>query len=459
MSDEAGIGPVFEEPSCLCRCRWLKLLFLAVTILFPVGAACVALSSHSRIVGFLGPAEGWLITIGKATGLGAATLLLMQFVLSARLKLLDRLFGLDRLLRVHRLLGATAGVLACMHPLFLYASATYEIGPVRSSAWPVYLGAAALVLLGVVICTSLWRVFLELPYGAWLWVHRMVFVVVVAAVVHAMRIGSDLRVGWTRVMATAALTGYAGLFIWAKLIRPLLLGGRRFTVTAVNQLNHNVCRIELALPEGAAFRRFPGQFAFLKIRSRNVPAEEHPFTISSGPAQDGHIQFTIKASGDFTRLISKAAPGDLARVDGPYGLFSYALKTGPAQPLVMIAGGVGVTPMLSMLCDLSVREPDRQTTLIWANRTEEDIFARPFLEEVSAKMANLTVHHVLSRQADWPGEKGRLDRAKLDRLLPSIRRDLQYFLCGPGAMMDSVKSYLLKLGARRRRIHTERFSF
>jgi len=426
-------------------------------VLLPAGAAATAFRNHSNMVAFLGPVEGWLVTTGKAAGLTAAVLLLMQFALSARLKLLDRAFGMDRLLKLHRILAAAVVMLACLHPLCLYATGTYEIGPWRSSAWPVYLGVAVLVLLLAVVCTSLWRVFLELPYGTWLWIHRLVFVAVVAAAVHVLRIGSDLQPTPVRACAGAILAAYAGLFLWVKMVRPVILARRRFVVTAVVPLNYNVCRIEVSPQAGKGLSHLPGQFAFLKIRGKRLPAEEHPFTISSGPARDGKLQFTIKASGDFTKQIPNTAPGDAARVNGPYGRFSYLLKSGPAQPLVMIAGGVGVTPMLSMLAHLAVNEPDRAATLIWCNRNEEDIFARDQLDELRRRMTNLTVHHALSIQRDWSGQTGRLDRAKLDRMLPANRHQAQYFLCGPPGMMDSVKSCLLKLGAGRRRIHAERF--
>ena len=85
------------------------------------------------------------------------------------------------------------------------------------------------------------------------------------------------------------------------------------------------------------------------MTSRDVSSEEHPFTISSAPGDDGCLAFTVKASGDYTRALRQAVQGDRARVDGPYGRFSYVLRTQPGQPLLLIAGGVGITPMLSML--------------------------------------------------------------------------------------------------------------
>jgi len=436
---------------------WVRPVAAAALVLLPCGMAAIAFRTHAFRVEFFGQLQGWLITSGKAAGLAALTLVMLQFAMSARLRLLDRAFGLDRLMRVHRYAGAAAGVLAVAHPLLLFAADNYRAGPMDLSSWPLLLGAAVLTLLAVVLCTSLWRAFLMLPYGVWLWIHRLVFVIAAAAVTHALRLGADLSQAWARTALLVLFGAYAALFAWVKAARPILLLRRRFSVAAVRQLNHNVCRLELTPISHPGLVNLPGQFAFLRIKGRNVPSEEHPFTISSPPARDGAVAFTIKASGDFTRLIPHVAPGDRAKVHGPFGRFSFLARTQPGRPLVMIAGGVGVTPMLSMLGYLAEADPQRQVTFIWANRRQRDIFDMQWLEQIAARMPHLDVHHVLAEQPDWPGERGLLDRAVLDRLLPANRGQADVYLCGPPAMMDSVRSSLLKLGVRRRGIHTERF--
>ena len=125
----------------------------------------------------------------------------------------------------------------------------------------------------------------------------------------------------------------------------------------------------------------------------------------------------------------------------------------------MIAGGVGVTPMLSMLRYMVDADQMRKATLIWSNRTEADILCREEIEAVEAKLPNFAVHHVLSEQADFQGRTGRLNQDMLRELLSNSSHAAAIFVCGPPPMMDSVCRDLKEIGYSPRTIFTERFSY
>ena len=438
--------------------RWVAPAAIVLAVALVAGAAWIAFRDLDAQIDLHTAGPAWLMALGKAAGLAAALLLMLQFALSARLGVLDRAFGLDRLLRAHRAVGAAAAVLACCHPFLLYGPGVCAIGPARWDVWPELLGAGVLVAVWLIVCTSIWRVFLLLDYRAWRWIHQLVFVAAVGATVHGLERGSDLAAGWTRLAWWVILAAYAALGAWVKLVKPLLLRRRRYTVAEVRRLSHNICRIELTPPAGRGPRHLPGQFAFLRLIGQAVSSQEHPFTISSAPRADGTVALTIKASGDYTETVDRVRPGEKAVLDGPYGRFSYLLGGRAAGGLLLIAGGVGATPMLSMIRHLAETEPDRPVTFIWSNRARQDIFAADELEQLSGRMPNLRVHHVLTRQPDWDGPAGRLDEQMLRRLAGDVRQLAAAFVCGPPSMMDGVSAALGRLGLPRRRIHTERFA-
>ncbi len=417
----------------------------------------VAWSNYEGQAGVIGAGPARFVGAGKSAALLAATLVMFQFVLSSRLKTLDRLFGIHRLLRLHSITGPTAAVLALSHPFLIYGSKAYAGGQTLAEFWPQLLGGAILLTLATMVATTFGRRFLELPYERWKRIHQLAFVTAALLAVHALVLGSDLKSGWPRILFVSLLGMYLAFFCRVKLIKPAQLKSRRFEVIDVARLNHDTWNLKLK-PTGEDFSYLPGQFAFLTLYRHNEKPCEHPFTISSSPTDREHISFTIKESGDFTNTIGATKPGELARVEAPFGRFSY-LKLPAFDQLVMIAGGVGITPMLSCLRHIAASGFATPLTLLWANKMKGDIFLESELNEIAAALPDLKVHHVLSRQPDYEGLTGRVDRNLLLKLIPNLSRDTHVMLCGPRAMMKNAAQALRAVGVSRSRIHTERFSF
>ncbi len=436
------------------------ILLMAVAVGLLVGSSLIALRAHAEDVSEFGRTAALLVTTGKIFALLAATLVFLQFTLGAKLKVLDRVFGLHRLLLAHRFLGLTVAVFASLHPLLVFAPKAREIGALRLEIFPELLGAALLIGLWTGVCTGLWRGFLNLRYEVWYRFHRLgMFSAVVLIALHVLNVSDDLVEGWPLYALGVAFSLYGVLFFWAKVIKPRLLKRRTHAVKNLTTAGRDTYAIELSPEDDGVFSYAPGQFAFVTFHSEALPSERHPWTISSTPTRPQSLIFTIKCSGDFTAHIGKLEAGDTAVVDGPYGLFSYpAYVRDPNAELVMVAGGVGVTPMLSMLRYMADRDETRKVTLVWSNRTEADILCREELEAMEAKLSNLSVHHVLTRQKDFQGPTGRLDAAMLKELLSGCTPEAAVFVCGPPPMMDDVCKALRGIGFRARRIHTERFS-
>ena len=206
---------------------------------------------------------------------------------------------------------------------------------------------------------------------------------------------------------------------------------------------------------------YPGQFHFLTFRRDPIlPVEEHHWTISSSPTEPGFVSSTIKESGDFTATIGKTKTGDTALVYAPFGRFSYLLHS-DERDFVFIAGGIGITPLMSMLRHMRDTQAGARVLLLYANRCEEDIVFREELAEIErGEHPRLKVIHVLTEAGNgWQGEKGRLDHERLER---HCRIDLDakaFYICAPAALTKSVILFLKNRGVKDGRIHFEYFSF
>jgi predicted ferric reductase len=183
-------------------------------------------------------------------------------------------------------------------------------------------------------------------------------------------------------------------------------------------------------------------------------SESHPFTIASSPTQED-LSITAKAVGDFTSSLWEAKAFSSALIDMPFGTFSYLNHS--VKELVFVAGGIGITPFMSMLRYMRDSGEEIPVVLFWSNRHERDIVFRAELLDMEQSMPVLTVVHVLSRQTDWPGEKGHVDAQKLQTYIEGFSIP-DFFICGPIPMMNAVKSTLRDLKVPSRRIHMERFA-
>ena len=132
------------------------------------------------------------------------------------------------------------------------------------------------------------------------------------------------------------------------------------------------------------------------------------------------------------------------------------LHQGPGY--VFVAGGVGITPIYSMIATMFLREDIRPVILFYTNPDWESVTFREQLHELESYMPNLRVVHVLKKAPpNWQGPTGRLNADVLARYLPRQYQSFEYFLCASEAMMDTVEEALLELGVSDYRIHSERF--
>lgn len=435
----------------LARTLWATVL--PVVLLTPV-----LLGLHT------GDGSSLLSGLSVGIGLLATSVLVCTVVLPSRLRSLTRTFGISGVLGMHRFTGLLTTVLVLVHLALVLAANPANVSlldvihaPNRART----ATGATLALIGLAVL----RRRLRHHYELWRWVHlALAGSVLMLTALHIWLLDHLVRDGVMRAWFTVLALGVFGVLAYRWLWRPVFGARSRYSVREIRPETDTVSTLVLE-PRGDRHRPgrhtlefAPGQFAWLRLRP-SIGAQEHPFTIASSAYQGTQTEFTIRHSGDFTRTLCQLRPGDPVWLDGPHGDFSADLHS--SAGLVMIAGGVGITPMISMLRTLAHRCDERPHRLIAVARTTDELLFRAELTGLKQQL-DLTVVELLRRPAEgWTGPSGVVDEALLTALLPSRprRNRLGYYLCGPPALVTDVVTVLGRLRVPLPQIHTEQFDF
>jgi predicted ferric reductase len=412
------------------------------------------------------PRRPWLDELSSGLAMAGFAVLLLEFALSGRYRRLSARVGMDLTMRFHQLMALAALAFLLFHP-FLYAPAFSERPAYGAgTATRVLLTPAATVsgmlawmLLVMLVAFAWFRTQLRWSYEAWRLSHGLgALAIAVLGAHHTLDTGRYAQDPWLRGVWLAACAAALVSLALVYLVKPLAQSRRRWRVAIVAPEAERIWRVVLEPDTARDFRFAAGQFVWLKLHRALGRITEHPFSIASAPGQLPRLQFLVKEAGDFTRCIGRVAPGTAAYVDGPYGDLTLTGRSGAG--IVLIAGGVGIAPILGLARDLAATHDPRPLTIVYADRTAAQLAARAELE-VMARAPGRELHLVLDEPpADWSGLRGRLDTANLRACLPRAgAAEWLYFVCGPPAMIDSVEASLAALGVPLSQIASERFVY
>jgi len=442
--------------------RFLLGFLAALAALLTVGfwardqlPALFQASSSARL------AQG-LLSLGRLTALMAVCGLLLQLMLIGRLKWVEPVFGHDRLTRVHHSNALLIVTLLITHPILVTAGHALQD---KVSLWvqareflrdwdDVPLALAGWLTLMTAATSSVAIVRRRLRYETWHATHLMLYAALGLALLHQFRVGADLTANRLFAIWWGGLYIFAGanLFLF-RCGGPLRNYARwRFRVDHLERETADVASVYIS---GQDLSRFPiraGQFMIVRFLAKGFWREGHPFSLSCRP-NGRWLRLSIKNVGDFTARIPLLPPGTPVVIGGPYGVFT--ARQCQLQRVLMIAAGIGITPIRSLAEELL--KSGHVITLLYGNRTRDGIVFYDEWEALQTTTGALHVVHVLSHDPTWPGETGRIDAEKIQRLAPDAR-DREIYLCGPPPMMTTTLAALHALGVPRGQIHYERFS-
>jgi predicted ferric reductase len=393
--------------------------------------------------------------IGQLTGIIGAQLFAFALILSARISFLEKLFGgMDKLYVIHHRVGTIAFGFLCVHPIILacrFASSSFRdvanfLSPFGNT-WPVISGITAILVMLVLLTVTFYGSAYDYPKLKL--AHRFLGLGFFFGFLHILFIPSSLSsdaVLRFSLIITAALGLLA--FTYRTLLGKWLVPRYKYSVASVSAIAGQVTEIVLTT-HGKMLYHLPGQFGMLSfVGSPVVPNEEHPFTLSSS-GEDGIVRFSIKGLGDYTKLLGGLTVGTEALIEGPFGEFSYVYGS---EKQVWVAGGIGVTPFVSMAEHLlTLKEFPYFIDFYFSVRTEADTPYKELFEKVAKKFPSFVFHLVPS------DTKGFVTGDLLISELKDIHfRDI--FICGPPPMMSALIDQLVVLGVKNERIHSERFA-
>jgi predicted ferric reductase len=306
--------------------------------------------------------------VAKLGSLPATLLMCWAFVFSTRFFWVRWLFGgLDKVYAAHAKIGKITFFVLLLHPIFLAMHRLPDVAAYFSYLWfsPQWVrntGIIALVLFTLLVVMT---ISVKVAYHRWKITHNFFGLVLLLVIWHIVLADGDitrypLLRFWFTSWLLLALASYVYIRVLYRFFGPLY----DYTVIG-NESRGDV--MELILAPANPHRRMkhqPAQFAYVAFRSPHIGPESHPYTVSSPPGTD-HLRMSIKALGDYTNQLHKVQPGTRAEIWGPYGYFSDYLFEHPGKESVFIAGGIGITPFLSILEDELFQKHDQRMTCLY----------------------------------------------------------------------------------------------
>ena len=407
---------------------------VCVLLIIPIVLWAVAQPLDGR---FATAAES-LASLANITGLAGTAAFAVNVVIGCRIGAVVRLFGdPEEMYAVHRRLGAFALALLSAHAMLALGHAATDSAESVLAAfpptadWAVFAGSVALA--GMIAGLAL-TFFGQLKYESFIFVQRALGVTFVVAALHTFGV-PGVRSSPPLLVYFSALTALAVLaFVYRSLLGLLLARRHRYSVASTNRLDASTTEIRLK-PSGRALAFRPGQFIFVSFRSAATGPEPHPFSIASSP-HGSTLDLVVKALGDYTTTLMEIPPGVRADIEGPYGSFSHLNV--PRVRQVWIAGGIGVTPFLSMA--RSIEASSYEIDFYYCTEGAEHAHFFDELCEIADRNPRFRVVPVRKRSL------GRISASDIVGVSRPVQNDAAILICGPPQMIQNLTEQFLETG-------------
>ncbi|HUJ42111.1 MAG TPA: ferric reductase-like transmembrane domain-containing protein [Opitutaceae bacterium] len=382
-----------------------------------------------------------------------------------------KITGWNWLIFFRRTLGLYAFFYGCVHFLLFFSldrslSVSGTLSEMLKRKYLV-VGATGLLLMAPLAATSTNAMIKRLGATRWRKLHRLVYAAAIAGVIHYyMLVKADVRQPLAFAGALAVLLGFRLIVSWrrarpvtAAAVKPKIWSGP-LQVTRIVQETPEVRTFRLASPDGGRrpFDHLPGQYLILSLQIGGKKVVR-TYTIASSPARPDYCEVTIKREESglaSCHLHDRVREGDQLSVSAPAGRFTF--DGTQSDSIVLIGGGVGITPLMSILRHIIDRRWTGEIFFLYCAKTPEDIIFRRELDDLQRRFPNLHLLVTITRAAEqeWTGPRGRITGELLTQTVPHLAARPVY-VCGPTSMIDATIQSLQELGVPKERIKFEAF--
>ena len=402
----------------------------------------------------------WLTNAGRITGLLAGYGVVVLVALMARLPPLELGIGADRLARWHARGGRYVVSLVVAHGLLItwgyavtaHTNVVSETKTLLASYPDVLMATVAGLLLVGVGLVSMRAARKRMRYETWYYLHFYTYLAVALAFSHQFATGAEFnnnvsaRIAWGGMYAVVAAA-----ILWYRFITPLRKTLRhQLRVHSVVQEAPDVVSIVVRGSRVHELAAHPGQFFRWRFLTRDLWWASNPYSLSAAPMPD-RLRITVKTLGDHSSKLARLRRGTRVVAEGPYGAMTVARRT--RRKVLLIAGGVGVTPLRALFQALPASGGD--LTFVYRAGQDLDVVFRDELRAIAAKR-NARLHIITGHRADLGYDP--LSASNLTRNVPDLDRH-DVYVCGPAGMTEAVVTSLRGAGVPRRHIHCESFEF
>jgi len=437
-----------SSPSAPAPRPWvLQVAIIALAIGF--GATIALAVTDTTWSQVKAPGGAWIF-LGSLTGLAGTYLALVMVLLVSRVPAVERVLGQDGLLAWHRRLAPWPISLISAHVVFVtigYAQSAktgfwHEFGVLTNTfpqVLPATIGFFIMVAIAVVSIRAIRQ---RIPRERWWALHLFMYLALAISFAHVIVLGPSF-VGHplTQLLWIAIWLATAGLVLTYRIGLPIMRSMRhRLEVVEVREEAPGVVTV---ICRGERLERLAvsgGQFFEWRFLARGMWWQAHPFSLSALP-RPPYLRLTVKVVGDFTAAVARLRPGTRIAIEGPYGAFTSHHRE--RQKAALIAGGVGVTAVRSLLEDLPRGcEP---VVVLRASRPEDVVFSEEVAELVRQRKGR--VHELV-------GARSEVNLRGLIDIIPDLRqRDV--FVAGPEQFVLDVCTTLTRLGVSSDATHAE----